>query len=318
MAAQHARVFGPVVSRRLGMSLGVDLVPMKTCSFNCIYCQIGRTPRPTVERRRFSHPEQLLDEVRDVLSSRSDIDYITLSGSGEPTLELGIGEIIHRLKEVSDKPVAVLTNGSMFVRAEVREAVREADLILPSLDAATEDVFQKINRPHESLTLECLVTGLKQLRQEYAGVIWLEVMLVRGVNDDEAHVRELARLVQRLRPDRVQLNTPVRPPAETSVQPLSHEGMEAARQLFGPEAEIIAEVEPEPRYAAAAAEHESAILALAERRPVTAEEVSAAAGIHLAETLKLLAALERARKLRRTIHDGKTFYSTARADAPGE
>jgi len=310
MAAQHAKVFGPVVSRRLGMSLGVDLVPMKTCSFNCIYCQIGRTPRTTLERRRFSDPEQLASEVRAVLRSRGDVDYITLSGSGEPTLELGIGEIIHRLKEVSDKPLAVLTNGSMFVQGEVREAVRDANLILPSLDAATEEVFQKVNRPHESLTLEKVVASLEQLRREYGGAIWLEVMLVKDVNDDERHVRKLAQLVERLRPDRVQLNTPVRPPAETSVRPLSHEEMEAARRLFGPEAEIIAEVEPELRHAAAAAEQESAVLALAERRPVTAEEVSAAAGIHLAETLKLLAALERAGKLRRTVHGTKTFYIT--------
>jgi len=312
MGRPHSkRIFGPVVSRRLGMSLGVDLVPMKTCSLSCIYCQIGRTPRTTVERRNFSDPEEVVAEVSAVLQSRSDIDYVTLSGSGEPTLEVGIGEIIRRLKNVSQTPVAILTNGAMFIYPEVREAVKEADLILPSLDAATEKVFQKVNRPHESLTLDMLVEGLEHLRREYTGAIWLEVMLVKGVNDDESHLHELARVVRKIRPDRVQLNTPVRPPAETDVQPLNQGELEAALRIFGPETEIIADVAPETRHVAATAAHEPVILALAERRPVTAEEVSAAAGIHLAETLKFLAALERAGKLRRTVHGGKTFYTAA-------
>jgi wyosine [tRNA(Phe)-imidazoG37] synthetase (radical SAM superfamily) len=310
MGSHSKRIFGPVVSRRLGMSLGVDLVPMKTCSLSCIYCQIGRTPRTTVERGRFSDPDELVAEVNAALQSRSDIDYVTLSGSGEPTLELGIGEIIRRLKDVSDTPVAVLTNGTMFIYPEVREAVKEADLILPSLDAATEDIFQRVNRPHESLTLDGLVAGLECLRREYTGPIWLEVMLVKGVNDDESHMRELARVVRKIRPDRIQLNTPVRPPADADVRPLNQDELEAARDMFGPGVEIIADVAPETRHVAATAAHEPVILALAARRPVTAEEVSATAGIHLAETLKYLAALERSGKLRRTVHGGKTFYAT--------
>lgn len=311
MGSQSDRVFGPVVSRRLGMSLGVDLVPMKTCSFNCIYCQLGETTRTSVERRRLSDTERLVAEVQEILGSGRDIDYVTLSGSGEPTLDVGIGEIIHRLKSAFDKPIAILTNGSMFMNAEVREAVLEADLIMPSLDAATEVVFQKVNRPHRSITLDKLLAGLERLRREYTGKIWLEAMLVKGVNDDESHLRALARLVQELRPERVQLNTVVRPPADSSVKPLDHNEMEAARQLFGPEAEIIVEVVPEPRHARAIAQHEAVILSLAQRRPVTAEEVSAAANIHPAETRKLLAALERAGKLRRKVHADKMFYMAA-------
>ena len=311
MCSQHVKIFGPVVSRRLGISLGVDLVPMKTCSFNCVYCQLGGTSRTTVERGRFSDPEQLVAEVSEILGSRRDIDYITLSGSGEPTLEVAIGEIIRRLKSVSDKPVAVLTNGSMCMNAEVRKAVIEADLIMPSLDAATEAVFQKVNRPHKSITLDKFVTGLESLRREYSGTIWLEVMLIRGVNDDESHVGELARLVHRLRPDRVQLNTAVRPPADPDAQALDQQQMESARRIFGPEAEIIAEVVPEPRHADAGPEHEPMVISLACRRPVTAEEVSAAADIHLVEALKLLAALERAGKLCRKVHGGRTFYVAA-------
>jgi wyosine [tRNA(Phe)-imidazoG37] synthetase (radical SAM superfamily) len=311
MSSQHQRVFGPVVSRRLGMSLGVDLVPMKTCSFNCIYCQLGKTQCTTVERRRFSDPEKLVAEVSEVLGSRRDIDYVTLSGSGEPTLELRIGEIVHRLKSVSDKPIAILTNGSMFTNADVREAVLEADLIAPSLDAATEAVFRKVNRPHESVTLDTLVAGLENLRREYTGAIWLEVMLLKCVNDDETHLRKLARLVERIRPDRVQLNTAVRPPADVNVEPLDQQEMETARRIFGPETEIIADVEPDLRHAEATRQHETAIISLASRRPVTAQEVSVAAGTHPAETAKLLAALERQGKLRREVHGGKTFYTAA-------
>jgi wyosine [tRNA(Phe)-imidazoG37] synthetase (radical SAM superfamily) len=293
------------------MSLGVDLVPMKTCSFNCIYCQLGKTQCTTVERRRFSDPEKLVAEVSEVLGSRRDIDYVTLSGSGEPTLELRIGEIVHRLKSVSDKPIAILTNGSMFTNADVREAVLEADLIAPSLDAATEAVFRKVNRPHESVTLDTLVAGLENLRREYTGAIWLEVMLLKCVNDDETHLRKLARLVERIRPDRVQLNTAVRPPADVNVEPLDQQEMETARRIFGPETEIIADVEPDLRHAEATRQHETAIISLASRRPVTAQEVSVAAGTHPAETAKLLAALERQGKLRREVHGGKTFYTAA-------
>ena len=311
MGSRRTTVFGPVVSRRLGMSLGVDLVPMKTCSFSCIYCQLGKTARPTVTRRKFTDPEQVVAEVTDVLNSGPDIDYITLSGSGEPTLEAGIGEIINRLKRASEKPIAILTNGSMFIDSQVRESVREADLILPSLDAATEEVFQRINRPHESLTLDALVEGLQSLRSEYAGSIWLETMLVAGVNDDESHLRELARLTRRLVPNRIQLNTAVRPPAETGVEPLGEQQMKAALSIFGPDAEIIADAAPERPHAAAAAQYEQLVISLAERRPVTAPEVSAAVSIHLAETLKILAALERAGKLTRKVHAGKTFYVAA-------
>jgi wyosine [tRNA(Phe)-imidazoG37] synthetase (radical SAM superfamily) len=291
------------------MSLGVDLVPMKTCSFNCIYCQLGQTACTTVERGRFSDPEQLVAEVSEVLASRSDIDYITLSGSGEPTLEIGIGEIIHQLKSVSDRPIAILTNGSMFTNAEVREAVLEADLIAPSLDAATEAVFRKVNLPHESITLDSLVAGLEALRHEYKGAIWLEVMLLKGVNDDETHLRKLARLVELIQPDRVQLNTAVRPPADAGVTPLNLQEMEAARRILGPEAEIIADVVPELRDAGSTTKQEVAVLSLARRRPVTAEEVSAATGIRLAEAQKLLAELERAGRIRRKAHGDKTFYT---------
>ena len=311
MSSQQSRVFGPVVSRRLGMSLGVDLVPMKTCSFNCIYCQLGPTPRTTIERKRFSDIDEIVVEVSRVLSSRSDIDYITLSGSGEPTLELGIAEIIHRLKGISRIPIAILTNASMFSNAEARQAVMEADVILPSLDAATEEAFQKINRPHKSITLEKLVTGLEQLRQGYSGKIWLEVMLVRDVNDDELHVRKLAELVERIRPDKAQLNTVVRPPAERDVEPLDQRDMETALRIFGPNAEIIADVAPERHRAGVMADKESVVLSLAKRRPVTIEEISAAATLLLPETVKLVEALERAGKLLRKVHDGKTFYVTA-------
>jgi len=311
MSSQQSRVFGPVVSRRLGMSLGVDLVPMKTCSFNCIYCQLGPTPRTTIERKRFSDIDEIVVEVSRVLSSRSDVDHITLSGSGEPTLEIAIAEIIHRLKGISRIPIAILTNGSMFSDAHVRQGVMDADAILPSLDAATEEVFQRINRPHQSIRLETLVLGLERLRDGYPGKIWLEVMLVRDVNDDELHVRKLAKLVERIRPDKVQLNTVVRPPAERDVEPLDQRDMETALRIFGPNAEIIADVAPERHRAGVMADKESVVLPLAKRRPVTIEEISAAATLLLPETVKLVEALERAGKLLRKVHDGKTFYVAA-------
>ena len=216
-------IFGPVPSRRLGRSLGVDLVPYKTCTFDCIYCDLGRTTRKTVSRQSYVSPEEIQGELELTLSVlEKKPDYITLSGSGEPTLNTNIGEIIRRIKEITSTPVAVLTNGSLLSSNEVRRDLSEADVVLPSLDAITPALFEYINRPHPSLKIEEIISGLIQFRKQYRGQIWLEVVFCRGVNDDKEEIEKLKGVIERIQPDRIQLNTPVRPPAEEFAYPFNN------------------------------------------------------------------------------------------------
>src|ERR1035437_696237 len=202
-------VFGPVPSRRLGRSLGVDLVPFKTCSYDCIYCQLGRTTRKTVERKEWVPMDAVLDELKRKLTCRPD--YITLSGSGEPTLHSRLGEIIEHIQAMTAVPVAVLTNCSLLWQAEVRDEVALADVVLPSLDAPDPERFEFINRPHPDITFERLLDGLAAFRREFSGKYWLEVMLLGGYTSLPPQIRQLAEWTRRIQPDKVQLNTAARP-----------------------------------------------------------------------------------------------------------
>ncbi len=234
-------VFGPVPSRRLGQSLGIDTIPLKTCNWNCVYCQLGRTMPLTNERREYVLDENILFEVQQILSSRANggIDWVTFVGSGEPTLHLYLGEIIRRVKTLTALPVAVITNGSLLYLSEVRQELSAADAVLPTLDAGTAELYRKINRPHPDITFERLVDGLVAFRKEYRGKLWVEVMLVRGLNDTSQALEDIARVLQRVKPDAVHINLPTRPPAETWVQPPDEEGLMRAIAIFGNIAEVV-------------------------------------------------------------------------------
>ena len=232
-------VFGPVPSRRLGRSLGVDLVPFKTCSYDCVYCQLGRTTCKTVERKEWVPLEEVVADIEQRLSAEPD--YITLSGSGEPTLFSRVGELIGRIKGMSDVPVAVLTNGSLLWREDVRDELRDADLVVPSLDAGNEAMFQRVNRPHESISFEAMLAGLIEFRRTFRGKVWLEVLLMDGYTASEAELSELAGCVKQIGPDRVQLNTVTRPPAEDFAVGVSRERLAEMASAFDPPAEVIAD-----------------------------------------------------------------------------
>ena len=299
-------VFGPVPSRRLGRSLGVDLVPRKVCTFDCVYCQVGRTTRKTISRDTFVPPKTIVAEVREKLGSVPRPDYITLAGSGEPTLHAGLGAIIEGIHGVTDVPVAVLTNGSLLYDQEVRRACACADLVLPSLDAGDEEVFRKINRPAAGLALEQIVAGMAAFREEYDGPIWLEVFLVGGVNTDPTHVRKIHALVRRIRPDRVHLNTAVRPTADPEVKTVSEAELADLCKLLGPHAEVIADfrhVHEAPEFVAKAEE----VLALIQRRPVTTEEIAAGLGIHVNEAAKYVAELLAKRAVAKERRGGRDY-----------
>lgn len=232
-------VCGPVRSRRLGTSLGVDLVPFKTCPYDCIYCELGRTTDKTTLREDYIPAGEIISDVLENLSVIPAPDHITLAGAGEPTLHRRIGEVIRGIKEKTDIPVALLTGGALFWMKEVRESVAEADLIIPSLDCGDEKLFRSINRPHEEITFEKMVSGLYALRKSYRGPIWLEIFLVDGLNTADQDILNIKRCAERIAPGRIQLNTVDRAPAEPFVNAPSLAEMERIASIFGPRCEVI-------------------------------------------------------------------------------
>jgi wyosine [tRNA(Phe)-imidazoG37] synthetase (radical SAM superfamily) len=238
-------VYGPVPSRRLGKSLGIDPIPLKTCNWNCVYCQLGRT-RPLVNQRKdYYPPEEILSDVHQALKSHrpGEIDWVTFVGSGEPTLHASIGWLIREVKQMTELPVAVITNGSLLYLPDVRKALVKADAVLPSLDAGTANLFKQINRPYPVITFERLLHGLLIFQREYWRDLWIEVMLVRGLNDTEETLEAIADALQQICPDEVHLNLPTRPPVETWVQPPDEEGLMRARAILGKNVKVVHPVE---------------------------------------------------------------------------
>lgn len=238
-------VYGPVPSRRLGQSLGVDPIPFKTCNYNCVYCQLGRTTPLANERRDFFRQEEILAQVQDALEIHQpgEVDYVTFVGQGEPTLCASLGWLIRQVKTLTDIPVAVLTNGALLFQPEVREELAAADLVTPTLDAASQQAFRQINRPWPRFRIAEIIEAMAAFRTMFTGQLWIEVMLVRGLNDDEGTLLGIRDALARIRPDRVQINVPVRPPAESWVEIPNDEAVERATAILGEAAEVVAPYE---------------------------------------------------------------------------
>lgn len=234
-------VYGPVYSRRLGQSLGVDPVPLKTCNWNCVYCQLGRSKPMVNERKEYFPAEDILADVKQALALHTpgDIDWITFVGSGETTLHSRLGWLINEVKVLTQHPVAVITNGSLLYLPEMREELALADAVLPSLDAGTQEMYQRVNRPMAELPFESLLEGLITFRKEYQGKLWIEVMLLQGLNDTEPALRDIANALVRIQPDEVHILLPTRPPVETWVQPADEDGLLRARAILGDIAHVI-------------------------------------------------------------------------------
>ncbi len=212
-------VYGPVPSRRLGSSLGIDPIPSKTCNFQCIYCQLGKTTNFTNERREFYLKEEIYKEMEEAIKqNKENFDYITFVGSGEPTLYKSLGKLILKAKEFSSKPICVITNGALLYSPEVRKELVSVDVVLPSLDAGDEKLFVKINRPHPSIEYEKMIQGYIDFRKEYNGKFWIEIMLMKGINDSKEELVKIKNKLDLIKPDRIDINVPIRPPAESWVQ----------------------------------------------------------------------------------------------------
>ncbi|MDD5138025.1 MAG: radical SAM protein [Candidatus Omnitrophica bacterium] len=235
-------VYGPVRSRRLGFSLGVSTVPYKVCSFDCVYCQLRETTRKTMQRKSYIRVSDIVGELRTFFARQPKgmpLDYVTFSGAGEPTLHSGIGRLIRAVHQMTDVPVVVITNSSTLVRPDVRRDISAADVVIPSLDAVTQDVFEKIDRPLGGLGVKDVVGGLKSFRKMFGGRLWLEIMLVRGVNDSPAYLKLMEKTVRQIAPDRVQIVAPARPPSQSWVKVPTKTTLKTAKKIFGRDCDII-------------------------------------------------------------------------------
>ncbi|NLC70352.1 MAG: radical SAM protein [Desulfuromonadaceae bacterium] len=308
-------VYGPVCSRRLGRSLGIDLVPYKICSYDCIYCQLGRTTELTLERREYVSIEAILAELHKKLRDDPSPDYITLAGSGEPTLNSGLGRLLEEIHRITKIPVAVLTNGSLLWKPEVRQELMRADLVIPSLDAGDEALFRHVNRPQQDLTFEKMVDGLIEFRQEFFGPIWLEVFLLAGITGIRYEVDKIAALVERIQPERVQLNTVARPPAEEFAFAVPEEKLKRFAELFSVAAEVITETAGEevPSLSSGPGSEDQEILALLSRRPCPLTEIASGLRIPPNEALKRLEKLARGNMIATLSKNGLIYYQTVRS-----
>jgi len=303
-------IFGPVPSRRLGLSLGVDLVPLKVCTQDCVYCQVGRTTDNRIERGDFVPIDELLAELTRVLPQVPRPDYVTMSGSGEPTLNVRLGEVIDGVRQITDGAVAIITNGTLLSEADVRRDCAKADLVLPSLDAGDEATFQTINRPAPGLTLTGLVNGLVAFRHGFSGQIWLEVFLVAGRNDSDEQVEKIGKLIEQINPDRVHLNTATRPTADAEVRPVAADRLAEIAATLGEGAEVVAGFKP--HHASARSRiTDRQVLAMIRRRPVTAEDIAIGLAAHPNEVAKAVGYLLESGAIRRTERGGRTYFEAA-------
>ena len=265
---QNQHIFGPVPSRRLGISLGVDIIPYKTCSLDCLYCECGRTTNLTCERQSFFPPQLVLDELNMAVAGIPHLDFITFSGSGEPTLNSDLGWLIAEIKKASPVPLAVLTNGTLLFREDIRRDLLRADVVLPSLDAATAGGFARINQPHPGLDLNRIIDGLVVFRKEFPGKIWLEVFIVKGINDSREEIRALQNALLRIKADKIQLNTLDRPPACPGIESADFKTLEKIRKQWrSMPVEIIKRASRREEIPAFSSNLENSLLNTIRRRP---------------------------------------------------
>jgi len=303
-------LFGPVPSRRLGISLGVDLVPMKTCSLNCIYCECGRTTDLTLTRREYVPLDTVKTEFSHYIEHHPVPDYITFSGSGEPTLHSGIGEAIRFIQSYElEIPVAVLTNGTLLYQEKMRNELKKAAVVIPSLDAVSGDLFKKINRPSPRLQIDRMIEGLIRFREIYTGQIWLEIFIVPGLNDTDAELTLLKKAIGRIRPDRVQLNTLDRPGPVSDIRAATRRELQRIIDFWQlPQAEIIAKTKERTSVVSYRQDVESAILETITRRPCTLDDLTKILGLHANEVNKYLDVLEADKKITTVRQQRGLFY----------
>ena len=292
------------------MSLGVDLVPKKVCSLDCVYCEVGKTTKLTLDRKEYVKFDKIKEELTHYFKNNPDPDYITFSGSGEPTLNIFIGEILQFIKQNKPNiPLAVLTNGTLFYDKNVRDAILHADVVLPSLDAATEDVFKKINRPAKELTINNYINGLVEFRKEFKGKIWLEIFILPGYNDTENELTELKKAILKIKPDSIQLNTLDRPGNIPNLRGATKQDLQQVSDYWNlNNVEIISSSLERRNIESFRTDIETAIIETIARRPCTLDDLTKILGLHINEINKYLDVLESEEKIKTVQQERGTFY----------
>ena len=306
MEKKYNYLFGPVPSRRFGRSLGVDLTPHKTCSLDCIFCQLGRTTEKTVARKEYVPTDIVLSELKDWLNKDGRADYITLSGSGEPTLHSRFGEVLEFIRSNSKIPAVLLSNGTMLNLPEVRDSANCANVVKVSLSAWDQLSYGWVNRPHSQLRFDDLIKGQKDFRAQFKGQLWMEIFLIAEINSIPANVQKIAALAKEIGPDRIQLNTAVRPPSEDYAMALSKKRMETLTDLFHPTAEIIAEFKA--NHSSHVQANQEMIFSMLQRRPCTADQIADVFDMHLNEVSKYLGKLMRTGQIRSELKKKAIYY----------
>ncbi|BAX81330.1 radical SAM protein [Labilibaculum antarcticum] len=305
-------LFGPVPSRRLGVSLGVDLVPKKVCSIDCVYCEVGKTTKLSVTREDYISSDKIKTELEHYFKNNPQPDYITITASGEPTLNSNLGEIIRFVKQTKPEvSVALITNGTLLHDSKVREAIKDVDLVLPSLDAGTEEAFRRINRPHKDLDFKQYIQGLIDFGKEFTGKIWLEVFILPGYNDSEKELSELKKLILKIRHDSVQLNTLDRPGTIANLRGATQDELQQVIDFWKLDhVEIIAKAKQGNNEQGSRKDTENAILETVSRRPCTLEDLTTILGMCDYEVSKCLDALVEKNLIETIEQERGVFYQS--------
>lgn len=306
MSTKERYLFGPVPSRRLGLSLGVDIVPLKTCTQNCLYCQLGKDAPQILERKSYVPIADVLDEIQQRIHAGLKADYITISGSGEPTLHAELGQLIDQIHRITSIPVAVITNGSLLWREDVRNDCAKADVVMPSLDAGDAETFQKINQPHPDIHFDRFIEGLVSFRKVCTGKMWLEVFICEGINDSELSLKKIGNIIDSINPDKVQLNTAVRPTAHKHIHPVSPEKMDNIALQLGRGAEVIADFK-QTKSGLSACTPDS-VLEMLNRRPCSIEDLASGLGADKDIVQQTVEKLIDLRHITSELRGNKVFY----------
>jgi len=303
-------VYGPVPSRRLGRSLGVDPIPLKTCNFQCIYCQLGKTTNFTNERKNYNPKKEIIAEMKEAIKlSKNKFDYVTFVGSGEPTLYKDLGSLISKAKKISNKPVCVITNGALLYDQEVRNSLMSCDVVLPSLDAGDEKSFIKINRPHPSINFKAVIQGLIAFRKKFKGKLWIEVMIMKGINDSKEALLKIKEKIDLLDPDRIDINVPIRPPTEKWVKIPDKNIVSTLNEIFGEYTNINF---PEMgKFGIFSSNFDNELISIIERHPLRQEQILEtfiSKKINKEDILIRLNNLEFQKKIKKVVYNDKIFW----------
>jgi wyosine [tRNA(Phe)-imidazoG37] synthetase (radical SAM superfamily) len=307
MSAQRKYTFGPVPSRRLGLSLGVDVIPKKLCTLDCVYCEVGVTDKRGLARKEYFPAKDILTEVKEVIAEYPHLDHITLSGSGEPTLNSKIGEIIRGIKQMTNVPVAVLTNGTLLDNPDVRRDLMDADIVSPSLDAVTPEVFEKVDRPNPKLRIENIVEGIKAFRKEYRGRMWMEILFVGGMNDQDDEVYKMKQVIDEIQPEKIHLNTVIRPPAYSFAKPTSAERLKEIQKILGERSEIVGIFKETYKTAEHNVDRQT-ILELLKRRAMTVDQMAISLDMKKEEIVASLNKLLQGKYIKSYQFNGEEYY----------